>query len=241
MTETAAPSAHAPSVSVPPAAAEAPSAARPPHVPEKFWDARAGAVRLEALLKSYLELEKRLGAASPPVAPPAAARLPETAEGYCIACDHGLFGPDPEINARLHAAGFTPDQAQLLYDLAAERLVPLLGEMAAEFQAERELDRLVARFGGPEGWAAVSQQILAWAGRNLPAPVVAALAGTADGVLALHRMMTGAEPAALPGGGTGAGDAADLHRMVGDPRYWRDRDPGFIAQVTEGFRRAYGS
>lgn len=231
MTETAAPS-------LPPAAVEAPSAAaRPPHVPEKFWDARAGAVRLEALLKSYLELEKRLGAASPAARP----APPETAEGYCIACDHGLFAPDPEINARLHAAGFTPDQAQLLYDLAAERLVPLLGEMAAEFQAERELDRLVARFGGPEGWAAVSQQILAWAGRNLPAPVVAALAGTADGVLALHRMMTGAEPAALPGGGTGAGDAADLHRMVGDPRYWRDRDPGFIAQVTEGFRRAYGS
>jgi hypothetical protein len=29
--------------------------------------------------------------------------------------------------------------------------------------------------------------------------------------------------------------------MMRDPRYWRDRDPAFIAQVTEGFKRLYPS
>jgi len=63
-------------------------------------------------------------------------------------------------------------------------------------------------------------------------------------VMALHRLMAdgGGEPKVLrPGTGEGAGDGAgDLNRMIADPRYWRDRDPAFIAKVTEGFRRAYG-
>lgn len=218
---------------------------RPAHMPEKFWDAEAGAVRTEALLKSYLELEKRLS--SPPAAPADMDRanllkalgVPDGPEGYCIACDHGLFTPDPDLNSRLHAAGFTPEQAQLLYDLAAERMLPMVEELSGDLAAERELERLVAHFGGTGPWREISRQILAWAERNLPKDAVEAMAGTADGVLALHRMMAGAEPTALKRG-EGGGEEADLHRMVRDPRYWRDRDPAFVAKVTEGFQRAYG-
>ena len=31
-----------------------------------------------------------------------------------------------------------------------------------------------------------------------------------------------------------------LHEMMRDPRYWRQRDPEFIARVTSGFKRLYG-
>ena len=34
------------------------------------------------------------------------------------------------------------DDAQLVYDLAAERLIPLVRELAAEFQADREIERV---------------------------------------------------------------------------------------------------
>jgi hypothetical protein len=30
-----------------------------------------------------------------------------------------------------------------------------------------------------------------------------------------------------------------LHDMMRDPRYWRDRDPDFVARVTAGFRRLF--
>ena len=33
---------------------------RPGEVPEKFWDAETGTLRVDALLKSYRELERRL-------------------------------------------------------------------------------------------------------------------------------------------------------------------------------------
>lgn len=27
--------------------------------------------------------------------------------------------------------------------------------------------------------------------------------------------------------------------MMNDPKYWRDKDPAFIAKVTEGFKNLY--
>lgn len=243
-------------------------------IPEKFRDPKTGGVRVDALLKSYLELERRLssqppaatGTVPPPPAPPDLSKpdlsqldlsqldpaqlrralgAPESADGYRIACDHGLFQSDPEINSRLFDAGYTPHQAQLLYDLAAERMVPLLQHVAAEFQAEREVERLVAHFGGEERWREVSRQLLGWAGRTLPAAAVEGLATTYEGVMALHSMMTGSEPAALSmAGGRSAGGGegeAELRSLMRDPRYWRERDPAVIARVTEGFQRLYPS
>lgn len=282
------------SLTVPPPGDGVPSDPVRLPVPEKFRDPRTGALRVEALLKSYLELERRLSSQAPasagpepagqnrsdptlpgPAVPEAAmpdpavhdpaahdldrsdpaglrqvAGVPELPDGYLIACDHGLFDPDPEINRRLFEAGYTPPQAQLLYDLAAERMVPLVQRFAAEVQAdlqaemraEREVERLVSRFGGEERWREVSRQILAWAGNRLPAAVVEGLATTYDGVMALHAMMAGSEPLALSTVGDRAGSAdgeAELRTLMRDPRYWRERDPAVIARVTQGFQRLY--
>jgi hypothetical protein len=166
--------------------------------------------------------------------------VPDGPDGYAIACDHGLFQADPGINTRLHAAAFTGEQAQLLYDLAAERLVPMIREIAAEYQAAREIERLVAQFGGEERWREVSHQIAAWAGRALPGAAVEGLSATYDGVMALYRMMTSPEPSALTAAAPAGGlDEGGLQAMMRDPRYWRDRDPAVVGRVTEGYRRLY--
>ncbi len=224
---------------------------RPDHVPEKFWDAEGGAVRVDALLKSYQELERKL---SSRIAPPAedapeeervrfrrALGVPDSPEEYAIEAPHELCTPDAEVNRRLHEAGFTCRQAQLVYELAAERLLPMVAEAAAEFEAERQLERLRAEFGGEERFRRVAAQISAWGRANLPEAVFTALSSTAEGVSALHRMMEAGEPvlrrdatAAEPEGEEG------LRRMMRDPRYWRTREPEFVRRVTEGFRRLVG-
>lgn len=33
----------------------------------------------------------------------------------------------------------------------------------------------------------------------------------------------------------------ELNQMVADPKYWRDRDPAYIAEVTEGFKKLYAN
>ena len=226
-------------------------AGRPEDVPEKFWDAERGVLRVDALLKSYRELERKLSARFAPPGDDApeeerqrfrrAIGVPETAEEYVVQPRHELIGPDPEVNAALHRAGFTPGQVQLVYDLAAERLLPIVAEAASQFEAERQRDRLRAEFGGEERYRRTAKQISAWGRANLPEEVVSALSTTADGVIALHRMMEKGEPTLTRQAGVpDAVDEAALRRMMRDPRYWRSREPDFVKRVTEGFRRLTG-
>jgi len=233
-----------------PAPAATPGA-RPAHVPEKFWDAQGNGVRTDALLKSYQDLERRLTTLTKPAAPGAATPpdranllkalgVPDQPTDYAVNTDHGLFQADPVINQRLHAAGFTPEQVQLVYDLAAERFVPLVREMAAQFEAEQQLKLLVQHFGGEDKWREASRQMLAWGRKNLPASALEALSTTADGVLAINKLMGGGEPATLrTHGDPSPGGLGDLQALMRDPRYWRDRNPEVVAKVTEGFQRLY--
>jgi hypothetical protein len=225
---------------------------RPGDIPEKFWDAETGTLRADALLKSYRELERKLGQMLPAPAgeddQDARRRLervlgvPERAEDYAIEPRHELVTPDPELNTRLHEAGFTRAQAQLVYDLAAERLLPLVEEAVGEVERGREAERLAERFGGPEAFRATARQLATWGKANLSPEVYEALSASYDGVLALHKMMQAEEPGLV--GGDGQDDRLDeatLQGMMRDPRYWRDRDPAFIARVTEGFKRLFPS
>ncbi len=237
-------------------APEAPTADRPGQkplgLPDKFWDARTGALRTEALVASYLSLERKLSALNAPAADEAERAktrhllgVPETPDGYCVTCDHGLFEPDPQINAALHAADFTPEQVQVVYDMAAEKLVPLILEIAGEFQADRELERLIECFGGKDRWREVSRQLLAFGRGTLPDDVLEGLSASYEGVMALWRMMqSGQDPALahnVPDGAQGPAGEKELRRMMRDPKYWRERDPAFVARVTQGFRSLYGT
>lgn len=223
---------------------------RPPEVPEKFWDDEAGQIRVEALLKSYLELEKRLSRMVPLPEDEAdeearnrllrALGVPETPDAYTIEPHHPLLTPDPEVNKRLHQAGFTPAQVQLVYDLAGERLLPLIAEAAQMFEAERQIERLKDHFGGAERWARVAKQLAAWGKTKLPEPVFEALSSTFEGVLALHRMMEKNEPGLMRDAEPGASLGEDeLRAMMRDPRYWKKRDPDFVSRVSDGFRRLF--
>lgn len=203
----------------------------PAIVPDKFKNPETGAVRMDALIKSYGELEKKMSAA------PA---VPETPEEYCIECGHGMFEPDAEINQRLHQKGMSQEQVQEVYDLAAEKMIPMMKELANDMSADREVEKLIAHFGGTEKWQAVSRQLLAFGQRNLPEDVLENLSGSYEGVLALYKMMQSDEPG-LKAESTNPSsmDMAELQSLMRDPKYWRDKDPATVAKVTEGFEKAY--
>ncbi len=224
---------------------------RPPHIPQKFWDAERGEIRTETLLKSYAELERRLTRSLPLPADAedtAAVRRirqalgwPESPDEYEITPAHPALEVDPELNRRLHEAGFTEEQAQLVYDLAAERVLPAIDAVAETFRAEQERQRLEQHFGGSEAFESVARQLKSWAEAHLEPEVYESLSGSYQGVLALHQMMQAQEPPVV--GETGGSDSGlgeeRLYEMMRDPRYWRDRDPEFIARVTEGFQQLF--
>lgn len=224
---------------------------KPANLPEKFWDAQSGAIRVDALIASYLELERKLSTMMPsPETPEGRSRalkamgVPDSADDYILNLSHGLFEADSSINRRLHALGFTQEQVQAVYDLAAEKMVPMIVEIADEFKADREIERLIAAFGGAEKWSEISRQLLNYGRKNLPDDVLTSLASSFEGVMALYRMMQGGgEPgmARADEPANGANGERELQTMMRDPKYWRDRDPAFIEKVSEGFRRLYQS
>jgi hypothetical protein len=265
---------HEPAIDADPAADRAAfddrsDAPDPDIVPAKFRDPDSGAVRVDALVKSYRALERKLGAGAhlgvtddPDDAefdPDAdfdeapedeLSGEPEAdlddiddatpAEDYAIETDHPWLESDPEINAALHDAGFTEEQAQLVYDLAAEKVVPLLESLVREIANLRGRTEVEAELGGPAGFEETARQLRAWGEANLPPDVYQALAASPNGVRVLRRLMASGEPALLPAGNTKPGlDEAGLRRLMDDPRYWRDAEPGIVRQVEDGFRRLY--
>lgn len=291
-----APAPVAASVTPPPAAPDAArtaASARPAFIPEKFWDAAAGRVRLEDMARSYRALEQKLGrsaetrrahgpgtsphaagtplprdagsdGASPGAAPAAdgpapepmrrdAARagaddagpaldtsVPAAPEGYTVLVSHPWLARDAEVDGLLHAAGFNQAQAQLVYDLAAERVIPVIEAMAREHERRLAQARLEAHFGGPERFAALARQVRAWGERHLPRHLFETLSETPDGIVALDHMMRAGEPRFLAGDKPAAGPTqAELEALVRDPRYWRDHEPALVKRVEEGFRRLY--
>ncbi len=207
--------------------------ARPVGLPDKFWDAEKGEVRVAALWRSYQALEQRFSRGE--------SEIPETPEDYCVEC--GEYAPDPQVNAVLHKARFSNDQAQVVYDLARHYVVPELAAARSNLAAENVRGRLEEYFGGKERWSRVAQQLGDWGKAHLPEDVMDALSGSFEGVLALHRMMASDEPGVGTNGvgGNGGLDEQKLKKLMQDPRYWRDQDPALIAKVRDGFQRLYPS
>lgn len=223
---------------------------RPESIPELFWDAENGQLRTDDLLRSHAELEARLEHMLPMPNdddPEAMERIltvlgrPESPNDYCF--DQQIEGiePDPELNEALHAAGFSQAQAELVYRLAAERLQPMMAEVKAEIASAEHRVRLEQHFGGAEHFKQVAADLKHWGEARFGTESLDAIASTYEGVLVLHQMMQSSEPEMVGNSGEGPCTLSEeqLNEMVADPRYWRDKDPTFIARVTQGYAKLY--
>jgi hypothetical protein len=166
--------------------------------------------------------------------------VPASPADYAVRVSHPWLERDADLDGMMHAAGFNHGQAQLVYDLAAERVVPVVEAMAKEFERRLAEAKLEAHFGGPERYATLARQVRAWGERNLPRALFEQLAASPDGIVALHQMMRAGEPRFISGDAPQAGpNQGELDAMVRDPRYWRDHDPQLVRRIEDGFRRLY--
>lgn len=166
--------------------------------------------------------------------------VPENAKEYKIEIKEKLLASDPEVNEKLRKLGFTPKQVQAVYDLAAEKVIPLLKPMACEYEGEHQLYRLVNHFGGEERWSEVSRQIAAWGQQNVPKDIYEILSSTYDGVITLYNMMNSDEPPfGRPDGHLDLDSEENLKHIMKSEKYWREKDPETLRRVTEGFKRLY--
>ena len=141
---------------------------------------------------------------------------------------------------RSYDCGFTNAQAQLVYDLANERVLPLLDELTVSFEAQKQLEKLYQEFGGEEKFEIISRQISTWAKANLKPEIYDALGSTAEGVKVLYSMMSSQEPIlSKEFKSEEVLSENKLRKMMEDPRYWRDHDKAHIEQISKGFETLY--
>lgn len=205
-------------------------------IPEKFLDEN-GDLKTDDLLKSYLALEKKM---SEPKS--VESQIPESPADYKIISKNELIESDPEINEILFKHGFTNDQAQVVYDLATDRILPLMQEMVEDIATDRELQALEQEFGGAEQFNTIARQISDWGEKNLDAATFEALCKSKNGILTIYRMMQGKlESPLIQGRGkvVPIDDEETLKKLMQNPKYWRDQDPELLKRVEAGFKRLY--
>jgi hypothetical protein len=156
--------------------------------------------------------------------PPEQYQAPET-----IDTEHPAFGKAAEW---AKARGLPQDAFEEMLGMAAELMAPYEGEVTYEAIKEKIPD-VEAR-----------APLVANRVRTLLGPQADALlrsCTTADAFLALEKLTRGEQPIPQPGGGIAAEPALTeekLKHMVKDERYLK-RDPEFVRQVTEGFKKLY--
>ncbi len=166
--------------------------------------------------------------------------IPDSFDKYEINIPNPILERDDEILQRFHKCGFSNEQAQLVYDLANERVIPVIDQLTINFEAQKQLEKLVRYFGGQDRFNEISRQISTWAKGNIRPEIYDALGSTSEGVIALYKMMSSNEPMLGKDNDSNEELSQDsLRKMMEDPRYWRDKDKSYVAKITRGFEKLY--
>ena len=214
-------------------------------IPEKFLN-EDGTLNTEALMKSYSELERKIG--SMITVPTSdsddntkqrfnrAIGVPETADEYP---ENEIFG-DENIRKKFHEIGLTTTQVEKIYSIATEFLSPVVSELFSKQNEADAIAELKNFFGTTEKMNDALNAIKTFGEKFLPNDAFEELCSTPQGIQSIYRMMQSMEPAVqTEKNETKNLTDEQLRRMMRDPKYWRDSDPEYIRKIENGFKKLY--
>lgn len=215
------------------------------NIPEKFLNTD-GTLNTSALIKSYTELEKKIGTM---VSVPnensddttrekfnRAIGVPESASEYPT---NELYD-DEKLREKFFEIGLTKNQVEKIYDIANEFLSPLVSDLFSVQTETSAINELKNFFGGTEKMNDALHAINEFGTRFLPRAAFDELCATPQGIQSVYKMMQSMEPDVQ----TEKNDMktltdSDLRRMMRDPKYWRDGDAEYIRKIENGFKKLY--
>lgn len=214
-------------------------------IPEKFLN-EDGTLNTDALLKSYSELEKKIGTmiSVPDANADADTRarfnraigVPNSASEYPA---NTMFDDD-SLREKFFEIGLTSSQVEKIYQIAEEFLTPVLSELFDMQNETSAINELKNFFGDDEKMRDALRAINAFGERYLPRDAFDAMCATPQGIRAAYAMMQSMEPSIETDDGTSKNLTDDmLRRMMRDPKYWRDQDPEYVRKIENGFKKLY--
>lgn len=219
----------------------------PDGLPENFWDAENGQVKVEDLVGSYKELSTFKSEAEakyanrPESADKYELRVPEGIEG--LPADFSLEGAkDSPLLKAVQETVFNAGGSQQEFDNIVKAY--LQDELSAQAAEQEQFKTELASLG--QNADARIEAVNTYLSANLPEDKARALSeniSSAKALEALEDLIKGNQDANVNTGGDQSGNSTlnlqELRKMQDDPRYWRDRDPAFMNQVNQGYQKLY--
>ncbi len=214
-------------------------------IPEKFLN-KDGTLNTDALLKSYAELEKKIGTmiTVPTEDSDDAARtkfnraigVPETSDEYPT---NDLFD-DESLREKFFEIGLTSHQVEKIYQIANEYLSPVINELFDMQKETNAMNELKKFFGDEEKMCTAMRAINSFGQKYLPRDAFDALCASPQGIRGIYAMMQSIEPNVQTDDATqNELTENDLRRMMRDPKYWRDMDAEYVRKIESGFKKLY--
>lgn len=214
-------------------------------IPEKFKN-QDGTLNADALIKSYVALEKKIGTMISVPSDDAdddtrnrfrrAIGVPDAPDNYP---KNDLFD-DENLRAKFFEIGLTSSQVSQIYNIAQEFLSPVISDLFATQSQAAAISELKNFFGGDEKMNDAIKQINAFGEQFLPRDAFDALCTTPQGIQGIYRMMQSMEPHVQTADSDDINlSDNDLRRMMRDPKYWRDHDSEYVRKIENGFKKLY--
>ena len=214
-------------------------------IPEKFLN-QDGTLNTDSLLKSYGELEKKIGTM---VSVPnkdadenarerfnRAIGVPDDISKYPT---NDMFDDD-SLRQKFHDIGLTCSQVEQIYAIANEFLSPVLSDLFSMKNETKSYLELKNFFGSDEKMHDALREINSFGEKFLPQDAFDALCATPQGIQSVYRMMQSMEPHVETQKNENENlTDNDLRRMMRDPKYWRDNDPEYVRKIENGFKKLY--
>ena len=217
---------------------EAPASDRPEWLPEKFKSP-------EDLAKSYNELQSKLGSKEEDIRNSILEEIqsqafegrPESAGDYQLP---ESIDPEQSVDNELlkwwseHSFenGYSQEEFQQGIEMYSQAVMGNQPDMESE--AKKLGDNAEARIEAASVFANkfFPQEAL---------PAIERMCESHEGIIALEAIQEAMKDGNFAGNTEPAAQTTerDLREMMNDPRYWKDRDPAFIKEVTEGFQKIY--
>ena len=214
-------------------------------IPQKFLN-EDGTLNADALMKSYAELEKKMGTmVSVPGADAdddarakfnRAIGVPDDSSKYPV---NAMFD-DENVREKFKQIGLTCAQVEKLYAIAEEVLSPVLNDLFDIQNQTRAMIELKNFFGGDEKMCEALRAINTFGEKFLPRDAFESLCATPQGIQSIYKMMQSMEPDVRTEKNANEILSDDaLRRMMRDPKYWRDADPEYVRKIENGFKKLY--
>ena len=214
-------------------------------IPEKFLNTD-GTLNTDAFIKSYKELEKKMGSmvSVPNEESDNAARekfnraigVPTSASEY----PKNEMYDDENLRQKFFDIGLTSTQVEKIYDIANEFLSPLISDLFSVSQETKAISELKSFFGDDKKMHDALRAINSFGERFLPREAFDALCATPQGIQSVYKMMQSMEPSVQTDNDeTKNLTDAQLREMMRNPKYWRDGDVEYIRKIENGFKKLY--